>query len=723
MPITWMGKAMCAGIIVWFIDWVFVEGETLLGSRFLKTVVDVASALAFVPLIYFLIKGGQWVAGNLLWRVRRRLIVTYLLIGALPLLLVLLLVTLILLAVVWQSSMNLVGRQLDGYLEQSQAAAESLSRDLNELDAESLGSGQEADQLRNQLQERADSLAPIFPDVTLSIRRVAGAGGALTVKGFSSEGGASSNEQPSNNNAPLPQWLTKQLDGGQEFHGLVVEETLSGERRIYARHVIKLNRPAATVFQLSYPIGESLCAHLSHTTDLDVKPATASFPLVMTTSGPKPDVEKLERIGGFQGSGLLIFRPITEWQMGERVEKVENEALRVDASFILPLRLYQRVQQFQSDSAFGSAVVLGVGVAIAFFLLLALIAVISAIFLTRSITVAVHNLYEGTKRVEAGDFDHSIPITGHDQLGGLSKSFNQMTGSIRELLSVSAEKQRLDQEMKIAAVVQSRLFPRSIPNSEKLEIAKGICIPARAVSGDYFDLLDVAPGVIGVVVADVCGKGVSAALMMANLQANLRGQVQAYRDTYTYRIGLAAQSEMPEYRADVATGARLGDLRSKAHSVERIVRRVNQQITESVMDASYITFFYAEFDEQGSTLCYANAGHNPPLLVRAGKKGKDRVERLETGGTVLGLFRDVDYEEAELRLESGDVLAAFTDGLVEARNPLGEEFEEERLIQVLLGCAHLPAAQIESRILRSVEEWTAEAEQEDDLTLLIFKVR
>jgi sigma-B regulation protein RsbU (phosphoserine phosphatase) len=717
-PITMMGKAMCGGIVVWFIDWVFVEGDLLFGSRLLKEVVDVASFLAFIPLTWFLIKGAHWIGENLLWRLRRRLIVTYLLIGAVPLLLVLLLVTLVLLAIVGQSSVSLVGRQLDGYLEQSQAAAQSLSRDLNGVSAESLRAGSKAEQLRRQLQESADSLSPIFPDLMLNVRRDDADAFAVTVRGRSSENDANSGNGVNGghrsqlSDSPLPQWLSQRLNAGQEFHGLVVEEDAANQRRIYARHIIRLKQPDGLIFQLSYPIGENLCAHLSHTTDLEVKPATASFPLVMTANGPQPDIDKLENADGLEGGGLMVFKLITEWRTGE---KIENEALKVDPSFILPSRLYQRVQQFKSGSVFGSAIVAGVGLSIAFFLLIALLAVISAIFLTRSITGAVHHLYEGTKRVEAGDFDHEIPITGRDQLGDLSKSFNQMTGSIRELLRVSAEKQRLDQEMKIAAAVQARLFPRSIPKSEKLEIARGVCIPARAVSGDYYDLLDVAPGVIGIVVADVCGKGVSAALMMANLQANLRGQVQAYRDAYNYKMSLAAQSESAEKQS---TGDHL-----RPHPVKRIVERVNQQVAESVMDASYITFFYAEFDEQRSALRYTNAGHNPPLLVRAARMSAERVERLDRGGTVLGLFCDVDYEEGELQLESGDALVAFTDGLVEARNPSGEEFGEERLIQTLLECARLSAASIEDRILKTVEEWTAEAEQEDDLTLVILKVR
>ena len=706
-PITWMGRLMVAGVVVWFIDWVFVEGETLFGSRSLKTFVDVASALAFIPIAYFLIRGARWGAGNLLWRVRRRLIVTYLLVGALPLLLMVALLALVLLVVLAQSSVNLVGRQLDGYLEQSQAAAQAIGHNLSHLDAASFG----AERLRRRLQERADSLGPIFPDVTLIVRQSNGGGGAseidgyefnVTVSGPASEnvmnGAVGDDPPPPAPTSTLPQWLLSRLDLDREFHGLVVNGDRLSRRRVHAMHVIKLERQPAAIFQLSYPISENLCAHLSHTTDLDVKPATANFPLIMTPRGPQPDVESGERAGGGQG-GWPIFKPIAEWQTGEGRQ---NEALRVDPSFIQPARIYQRIQQFKSGSAIGGAVVFGLAVLVVFFLLITLAAVVYAVVLTSSITGAVHNLYEGTMKVEAGDFDHEIPITGRDQLAGLTRSFNRMTGSVRELLRVSAEKQRLDQEMKIAAAVQSRLFPRSIPNSERLDIAKGVCIPARSVSGDYYDLLDVAPGVIGVVVADVCGKGVSAALMMANLQANLRGQAQARRDTYKNGVHPIVSGDSP---------------------ARRVVERVNQQVAGSMMDASFITLFYAEFDERRSTLRYTNAGHNPPLVFSDGAREAGRVRRLDVGGTVLGLFCNTEFEEEEIELRSGDTLVAFTDGLIEARSPLGEEFGEDRLIEVLLENAGLPAAGIESRILRAVEDWTAEAEQEDDLTLLILKVK
>lgn len=715
VPITPMGRAMLIGVIVWFIDWVFTNEQMVLGSRMLKTLLDIFSVLACIPLAYFLVRGVRWVAQHLLWRLRRRLIVTYLLIGALPVLLVSLLVALIGWVVVMQSNARLIEQQLDGYLEQSRAAAQAISRNLSEVDA----AGWQPELMQRRLQERADALAPILPDVSLILHQPGGV--SLAVSGGSTEGETIHRSPKSNANVSWPNWL----DSLNEFHGLVVEEELNGERHVFARHVIKLAQPAGTSFQLSYPIGEGLCEHLRHTTELKIAPGQAIIPLAMTSAGGQIDeaerseIRRRETTSGAPPMGLLIFKPVTDWQSGG---KREREVLVVDSSFLSPTGIWQRVQQFRSGSALGNIIFVTIAGLAFVFMLIALAAVVSAVFLTRSITGAVHYLYEGTMRVEAGDFDHEIKITGRDQLAALSAAFNQMTRSIRELLRVSAEKQRLDQEMRIAAQVQSLLFPRSIPKTEKLDFAPGICIPARSVSGDYYDFIEVASGVTGVVVADVCGKGVSAALMMANLQANLRGQVQACHDAHNFKLSYAAQSGAFN-SAEGRQTAHSHSTELQAHPVKNIVQRVNQQVAASVMDSSYITFFYAEIDEQRLILRYTNAGHNPPLLLRANGSGKEKAEPLDCGGTVLGLFRDVEFEDAELKLESGDVLAAFTDGLIEACNPQGEEFGEDRVIQTLIHNAHLSAAEIEQQILRTVKAWTQEAEQEDDLTLVIFKVK
>ncbi|MBO0800998.1 MAG: SpoIIE family protein phosphatase, partial [Blastocatellia bacterium] len=377
----------------------------------------------------------------------------------------------------------------------------------------------------------------------------------------------------------LPEWLRNWLRNNDEFHGLVVEGYPTGERIVRIRDLVKL-RSTSVVLQLSYPVGRKLCEHLRHSTDLEVQPGRT----YVVETGLRSEAES-----SFPPGNIPIYKSVSDWASGAANE---SEVLLLDVSFLHPSKLWQRLQQFKAESAIGKIVFYSIVSLASLSCFIALLAIGSAVYLTSSITGAVHQLYAGTKRVEAGDFDHEIRKTGKDQLGELAVSFNQMTRSIRELLRVSAEKQRLDQEMRIAAQVQTRLFPRSLPDTASLDFAPGVCIPARSVSGDYYDYIDIAPGRVGIAVADVCGKGVSAALMMANLQANLRGQVW----------------------------------QAQTYHVERIVHRVNQQLVESVIDASYITLFYGEFDEKDRKLRYTNAGHNPPLLLRRRNPGE--IEKL-----------------------------------------------------------------------------------------------
>lgn len=719
MPITSMGRAMLAGIIVWFLNWVFTDGTLIFGSQLLKTLVDLASLLALIPLFYFTLRYFRLITRKLLWRLRRRLIVTYLLIGVIPIALLVLLIVLIGYVVIMQSGANLVARQLDSYLEQSHSTALSLSRELNnpQLDIK------KADlvQLKNRLQEKANSLAPVIPDIVISVRDRNTGLPIVSAHGISSI--SIGETQPTGLTAEsielnrLPSWISG------EYHGLVMgaddrTDDRMNRRRVTALHLVVFGAASDMLLQLSFPIGDQLCRQISQNAELVVRPGMASIPLIMTSSGPSMEnsgIRERERGQNTRPTGpgspgrLPIFKEVKDWPIG--VSR-EVDVLTIDSSFLLPSELWRSLEQFRAGSVFGDAIIWAIGGLGVFFLIITLTAIISAIVLTSSITGAIHNLYEGTKRIEVGDLSHEIPIKSQDQIGDLSNSFNQMTRSIRELMRVSAEKQRLDQEMKIAAQVQSLLFPKSEPLSDKLEFAPGICIPARLVSGDYYDYLNVAPGCIGIVVADVCGKGVSAALMMANLQANLRGQVQAYFDSRT------GQSDSNLLQPEINA------LKNRSSPVRKIVERVNQQIADSIMDSSFITFFFAEFDEQQAKLTYTNAGHNPPLLLRRGSDGRCFVEKLETGGTVLGLFKDSEYQDSEIQLTSGDVLVAFTDGLIEARNPLNnEEYGEENLIQCIIDNGDRTATEIENVILESVKAWTLDSEQEDDLTLVIFKVK
>jgi sigma-B regulation protein RsbU (phosphoserine phosphatase) len=702
-----MGWAMCLGVVVWFVNWSFSSdrNDTIAGSEWLKTLVDTLSILALIPLAYFAFRAMRWIFRHLLWRLRQRLIVTYFLIGVLPLVLVLVLVLICGYALLLQSGSTLAARQMDGYIAQSRAAAEAISRDLT---GGTMSRASAAD-LQAEMQDHARELAAIFPGVVLTVRRADGI--AATGRGNDS---ARSREIPgaSANDLTWPAWLKT------DFHGLAVESRLNGTHYALVRHLLRPGENRQTIFEFSYPVSPQLSAQISQAAGVRVEPINDAWrlPRNQEERTPAPD------------DGYPVLMAATEWDSGMQ-EQYAPLALR--ATPLWPGEILEQLRRFIAENELNQIFAFLIALVALLFLFITILAVISAGVLTRSITSAVHQLYQGTKRVEAGDLNHEIPVHSHDQLGELATSFNQMTGSIRQLLRVSAEKQRLEQEMSLAAEVQARLFPRTLPSSRLLDIAPGICIPARSVSGDYYDFMNIAPGVTSIVVADVCGKGMSAALLMSNLQASLRGQAQAYHDAYQASSGSA---DVKSATATEQGNAAAGSLSEKSspnvetvpprHALRQIVERVNHQVVNSTADWRYVTMFYAEFDEQTSTLHYINAGHNPPLLLRAvptGNVGVARVERLDAGGTVLGLFDETEYADQETLLESGDLLVAYTDGLIEAHNAAGEEFGEERLAQSLEKFAQHSAAEIERLLLQSIRQWTGGRDQEDDLTLVVLK--
>ena len=264
------------------------------------------------------------------------------------------------------------------------------------------------------------------------------------------------------------------------------------------------------------------------------------------------------------------------------------------------------------------------------------------------------------------------------------------------LLERRAEEVRLRRELEMATEVQQRIFPERAPETDGLELA-GSCTPARGVGGDYYDFLLLGGDRVGLAVADVAGKGMSAALLMSIVQASLRSQAQA---------------------AD-------GDLRG-------LVASMNLLLHKSSGSSSYATFFYAQFESQTRRLTYVNAGHNPPLLVRAagaaagpraGETDAAPVELLQAGGPVIGLFEHFTFEQETVQLFAGDVLVAFTDGLSEALNPEGEEFGEPRLFALAAASAHLSAGEIHARVSEAVRAFCRDAPQHDDLTLVVAKVK
>jgi serine phosphatase RsbU (regulator of sigma subunit) len=263
-------------------------------------------------------------------------------------------------------------------------------------------------------------------------------------------------------------------------------------------------------------------------------------------------------------------------------------------------------------------------------------------------------------------------------------SFDEVTRSIEAERQAIAERQeaqrRAAQELEIAKQVQARLFPQNIPSLKTLEF-EGFCLPARHVGGDYYDFLDLGRERLGLVIGDISGKGIAAALLMANLQANVRSQC-------------AVALDQPQ----------------------RLLCSVNQLFCQNTADAAFATLFFAEYDDSTYRLRYVNCGHLPPLVLRS----DDSLERLEATATIVGAFKDWDCSLADCQLCPGDTLVLYTDGITESFNPAREEFGEERLIEALRRNRNLCCQDLRSAIVDEVRHFSP-LEQHDDITLIIAK--
>ena len=303
---------------------------------------------------------------------------------------------------------------------------------------------------------------------------------------------------------------------------------------------------------------------------------------------------------------------------------------------------------------------------------------------TRSEILGVLLLGERAKRAIFSAHDKQVLRACADQ-------FALMIENAR-LTDRVVEQETLRRDIALASDVQRRLLPDAPPRGTSVDFA-AISVPARRIGGDYYDFIELRDGAIGIALADVSGKGVPAALIMSVVQASLRI--------------ISSEGDVP---------------------LPRLVARMNEFVYRSTPGNKYATFFYGQLDEHSRQLRYVNAGHNPPYLLRAGRQSTadsapPAIEELSVGGTVVGMFPEMVYEEATVELYPGDVLLAYTDGVPEAHSPENEEFGEERLQQLLRRTAHLSADEISASVFAEMKSWIRDAEQYDDLTFIVMKVR
>jgi len=666
----------------------------------LRFALDLLTALLAVPAIYYTWRLFAVIRRKLLWKIRRRLIVAHIFVGAIPVLLVLLILYVTALLFYYQLTYYLLSNQIGIHRAQLHAFNLSLRAGLQEAVA---GSTPTPLMLKSVLERDAKYLLGAYPSAAIILRVQDSSTDKATVFG---------NKNVNSDRLSgyqVPGWI-----GDREFSGLVLEDSQlslykslekrpgGGEPgRLFLRSLVFSDfRPELPFsLEISVPFDRYMLDRLKAALGQDLLLAdhvAASGLNVMLQNTDLLEKNVLSTTFEVESSQQSLGRPVwsillfpISWNSGNEASTAESDVLFVELN---TSKLIQNV--FRSESNVSKTILGVLQIVIGFFLVAEIVSLVVGILLTKSITKAVYNLDRGTEFIKRGEFSHRIVVKSDDQLGALAESFNQMTEYVQTLVKERVEKERLERELEIAKEVQEQLFPREVPRMAGLELT-GLCLPARVVSGDYYDFLPFSAHQMGMALGDICGKGISAALLMANLQATLRTNV----------MNLARLSDNATERAN-GNG-----------TVSRVVQMLNEQIYSHTSANKFASFFYAVYDGQKKTLTYCNAGHNPPLYFNGAE-----VQRLCTGGTVVGIFSDAEYDQETIQLHSGDLFLAYTDGIVESVNEYGEEFGEDRLVEIVQKNRDLSADEMQRKVVDQVLAWAFEEERDDDMTLIVARI-
>lgn len=383
------------------------------------------------------------------------------------------------------------------------------------------------------------------------------------------------------------------------------------------------------------------------------------------------------------GATSMLTARVVDWQSGELIDLGDAETFQIVPIYSLEFGLRDYLRTHFGETGQGGMMWLLTKVLGITSLAMMVLATIIGVVLTVSVTRAVNALHRGTKRVAAGDLDHRIEVKSKDQLGALAASFNDMTTSVKRLLDEKKEKDRLVHEMEIAAEVQNTMLPRRFPTIPGLDGAAR-CMMAKEVGGDFYDFVPISPTRIGLAIGDVSGKGVSAALVMSNVMSSLRSLLKS------------------------------DPLRGPAD----LLVQLNEILYNATAPDRFVTLFYAEYDLTSASLRYANAGHDWPMVVSP--EGQ-LVLDLESSGLMLGALPRIQLTEREITLEPGDVVVAYSDGLVDTVNEEDEPFERERAQAVIAGHIEETPERVVEALAGALNEWQGGAEDVDDVTLIVLK--
>jgi len=619
-----------------------------------------------------------------LWRVRRKLTLSYIFIGFIPALLII--VFFVITGVLLLNSVSAF--VIHNRVAAMQREAESLAK-IAAAAVKGAPSDAEARSAMARLQAAA---ASTYPGVAYALAPAARRCDVTTPRSDDASAvrplGA-----PIDSPGALPSWVPC---GG--FTGLVMY--VDGPRAPYARGRLATRAvawpdgEATQAVIVTLPLTGGVARQMEEETGVELRDVS----LVMSELGDdNPPAEPPPPDGSLigvktQASGLLdrpiewvAFFDATDWETGHTgsVAAAIRTSVRSLSRRLAPV---ERV----GNISFGQVLITLLAVVGGLFLVIQVAALVMGLALARSITGSVHELFVGTERVRRGDFTHKIPIRSRDQLGELAESFNSMTSSIEELLQQKAEKERLEQELRIARNIQMSLLPQSALAMPGLSLTAH-CEPAREVGGDYYDYLPIDDKRLALLIADVAGKGTSAALYMAELKGII--------------LSLAERHPSPR----------------------ELLLDVNRILARHLDTRSFITMIYAVVDLEAHTLTYTRAGHCPLIYLPGPYAARRASQILLPDGMVVGLNLDNgelferQLEEVTLPLGPGDLCLLYTDGITEASNSEGEYFGEVRLGELLERHADLSSEELRERILREVRSFAGSTVQQDDMTMLILK--
>jgi len=636
---TWRGRTLLAAVTVVALDMAVAPMPGLLMAPAVCRLV-VFGAVGLPRL-------SRWIVRRLMWRIRTKMLVSYLFIAVVPLVL---LTIFFLLA-------GFLGLSLTAsYMVSSHM--ERTAQDLRSLAQATLSSVRLDDpRLRQTIEDRLSPARALHPNLEWSLVRD---GKPLVTQGAAP--------------TQLPDWLS-----GPSFAGVALDQQHDVLRALWGE--------GSAFLVLDVPTDEAFFKRLETATGITI---IASGKALKRRRGADGDVVELSpeaereienRFSRSTGVPFLSAVERTRWDTGKK-------------DFMGFLIRYQPAEQLRRLSPgsldVSDVFVKGMAFVAGLFLIVYGGALLLGVLLARSITRNIHALSVGTERLRQGDFSAAIPVRTHDQLGELAESFNMMARGIEDLLREQAEKQRLEEELRIARQIQMSLLPQEAVTHPGLRIA-ALCLPATEVGGDYYDLLPLSESRLGVLVADVSGKGTSAALYMAELKG--------------LALSLSRIYESPA----------------------RLLVEANRILAANMDARSFITMTYAVVDTAERTMRYARAGHNPILHLEA---STGRTRMLAPAGLGLGIdaggrFEEI-LEEAVLPLRTGDVFLFFTDGLTEAMNERSELFGESRLRELMESVGGegdgAPVAELKERILAEIHRFVGGAAPQDDLTLVILKV-